>query len=146
MVRWLIHTSRWVRYTQNNEDLSRSQPAAHPLFTAQIEAGNGACGTSPVRTLSDDEWGCHGEGIKRTSPISVRSVRAAVVDDGWLPVAATRRTVDFADRNVVKFTVAVGITGVSPLTSPLSRLVKATEVVSLGRLFGHRGGGCGNAG
>lgn len=70
-------------------------------------------------------------------------MRAAVVGDGWLPAAVTRMTVDFADKNVVKFTGVVGTPGVSPLTSQ-------GTVVSFGRLFGHRalevGEGCRNVG
>lgn len=42
-------------------------------------------------------------GVKHTSPISVRSAVAAVVNDGWLPVAATRRTVDPADKKIDNF-------------------------------------------
>jgi len=48
--------------------------------------------------------GGRGEGTKRTSPISVRIPLTAVVGDGWLPVAVTRRTVDAADKKVEKFT------------------------------------------
>jgi len=39
-----------------------------------------------------------------TSPISVRSALAAVVGDGWLPVVATRSTVDPADKKVERLT------------------------------------------
>ena len=57
----------------------------------------------PSQNLVEDDGRAIAErGIKLTSPISVRSLcaLAAVVGDGWLPVAVTRRTVDPADKNV----------------------------------------------